>query len=79
MDERLERQLDFIRQLDRLKNVQRQTWLMDTSRKENSPSTMAITAMCQECSAEFSLRLVSISQVCRRTLLSRSSSRIKSS
>ncbi len=36
MDERLERQLDFIRQLDRLKNVQRQTWLMDTSRKENS-------------------------------------------
>ena len=36
MDERLERQLDFIRELDRLKNVRRQTWLMDASRKENS-------------------------------------------
>lgn len=36
MDERLERQLRFIRELDRLKRVQRQTWLMDTSRKENS-------------------------------------------
>ncbi|MDJ0875318.1 MAG: HD domain-containing protein [Desulfobacterales bacterium] len=36
MDNRFERQLDFICQLDKLKNVQRQTWLMDTSRKENS-------------------------------------------
>ncbi len=36
MDDRLERQLDFICQLDKLKKVQRQTWLMDTSRKENS-------------------------------------------
>ncbi len=36
MTDRLERQLDFIRELDRLKTVQRQTWLMDTSRKENS-------------------------------------------
>ncbi len=36
MNDRLERQLDFIRELDRLKNVRRQTWLMDASRKENS-------------------------------------------
>ncbi len=36
MDDRLERQLDFIRELDRLKSVRRQTWLMDASRKENS-------------------------------------------
>ena len=36
MDDRLERQIRFIRELDRLKTVQRQTWLMDTSRKENS-------------------------------------------
>lgn len=36
MPDRLERQIRFIRELDRLKTVQRQTWLMDTSRKENS-------------------------------------------
>lgn len=36
MTDRLDRQIHFIRELDRLKNVQRQTWLMDTSRKENS-------------------------------------------
>ncbi len=36
MEDRLERQLRFIRELDRLKTVQRQTWLMDASRKENS-------------------------------------------
>ena len=36
MADRLNRQIRFIRELDRLKNVQRQTWLMDTSRKENS-------------------------------------------
>ncbi len=36
MDDRLERQIDFIREIDRLKSVQRQTWLLDTSRKENS-------------------------------------------
>ncbi len=36
MKDRLERQLDFICELDRLKNVRRQTWLMDASRKENS-------------------------------------------
>ena len=34
--ERLAQQIEFIRELDRLKQVQRQTWLMDTSRKENS-------------------------------------------
>lgn len=33
---RLEKQFNFIRELDRLKTVQRQTWLMDASRKENS-------------------------------------------
>jgi putative hydrolase of HD superfamily len=36
MTDRLERQLRFIREIDRLKKVQRQTWLMDASRKENS-------------------------------------------
>jgi putative hydrolase of HD superfamily len=36
MNDRLERQLDFIRELDRLKNVRRQTWLIDASRQENS-------------------------------------------
>lgn len=36
MADRLERQIRFIRELDRLKTIQRQTWLMDTSRKENS-------------------------------------------
>lgn len=36
MDDRIDRQLNFICELDRLKSVQRQTWLMDASRKENS-------------------------------------------
>ena len=34
--ERLEQQIAFVRELDKLKRVQRQTWLTDTSRKENS-------------------------------------------
>ena len=34
--ERLEQQMAFVRELDKLKRVQRQTWLTDTSRKENS-------------------------------------------
>jgi len=33
---RLEQQINFVRELDKLKRVQRQTWLTDTSRKENS-------------------------------------------
>jgi putative hydrolase of HD superfamily len=33
---RLAQQIDFIRELDKLKQVQRQTWLMDASRKENT-------------------------------------------
>jgi putative hydrolase of HD superfamily len=34
--ERLEQQIAFVRELDKLKRIQRQTWLTDTSRKENS-------------------------------------------
>ena len=34
--ERLEQQIAFVRELDKLKRVQRQTWLTDKSRKENS-------------------------------------------
>ena len=33
---RLEQQITFVRELDKLKRVQRQTWLTDTSRQENS-------------------------------------------
>jgi len=33
---RLQQQITFILELDKLKRVQRQTWLTDTSRKENS-------------------------------------------
>ena len=33
---RLAQQINFIRELDKLKKVQRQTWLMDASRKENT-------------------------------------------
>ena len=36
MDEDLDRQLEFILELDRLKGVQRQTRLADSSRRENS-------------------------------------------
>jgi putative hydrolases of HD superfamily len=34
--ERLEQQIAFVRELDKLKQVQRQTWLTDKRRKENS-------------------------------------------
>jgi putative hydrolase of HD superfamily len=34
--ERLARQIAFVKELDRLKGVQRQTWLADASRRENS-------------------------------------------
>jgi putative hydrolase of HD superfamily len=34
--ERLAQQIGFIRELDKLKRVQRQTWLNDASRRENS-------------------------------------------
>ena len=33
---RLDQQITFVRELDKLKRVQRQTWLTDTSRQENS-------------------------------------------
>ena len=33
--EKLERQLNFLREIDRLKNVLRQSPLLDESRKEN--------------------------------------------
>ena len=35
-EERLERQIRFIKEIDRLKQIQRQTLLMDRSRQENS-------------------------------------------
>jgi len=35
-NDRLARQLHFIREIDKLKNVLRQTWLLDRSRQENS-------------------------------------------
>ena len=34
--ERLAQQMAFVKELDRLKSVQRQTWLADASRRENS-------------------------------------------
>jgi putative hydrolase of HD superfamily len=34
--ERLEQQITFVRELDKLKRIQRQTWLTDKSRKENA-------------------------------------------
>ena len=34
-DERLTRQIDFLREIDKVKGVFRQTWLLDGSRKEN--------------------------------------------
>jgi len=34
-DRRLEQQLDFVREVDKLKQIERQTWLLDGSRREN--------------------------------------------
>src|SRR5947207_7803326 len=45
-EDRLERQLDFIRELDRLKSVIRQTSLIDRSRRENTAEhSWHLTAM----------------------------------
>lgn len=35
MDERLKKQLDFILEADKVKNIMRQTYLADGKRKEN--------------------------------------------
>ena len=38
MDERLKKQLDFILEADKVKNIMRQTYLADGKRKENDAS-----------------------------------------
>ena len=35
MDERLKKQMDFILEVDKVKNIMRQTYLADGKRKEN--------------------------------------------
>ena len=35
MDERLKQQMDFILEVDKVKNIMRQTYLADGKRKEN--------------------------------------------
>lgn len=40
--ERLEKQLDFIREIDKEKEIFRQTYLADASRKENDASMPGI-------------------------------------
>ena len=50
--ERLEQQLAFLREIDRLKSVQRQNILVDGSRRENSAEHSWHVALCALCLAE---------------------------
>jgi len=50
--ERLEKQLAFLREVDRLKSVQRQNILVDGSRRENSAEHSWHVALCALCLSE---------------------------
>lgn len=54
--ERLARQITFVKELDRLKGVQRQTWLADASRRENSAEHSWHIAVMALVLAEYSPR-----------------------
>ncbi len=54
--ERLARQIAFVKELDRLKGVQRQTWLADASRRENSAEHSWHIAVMALVLAEYSPR-----------------------
>lgn len=68
-EERLLRQIAFIAEIDRLKQVYRQTYLMDTSRKENSAEHSWHFALLAMVLAEYSDTQIDIFKVVRMALI----------
>lgn len=66
---RLDRQLAFVRELDRLKGVLRQTWLLDTSRRENSAEHAWHVALMAVLFAEHAARPVDVARVVKMLLV----------
>jgi len=68
-DDRLERQLQFIREIDRVKGIQRQTWLLDLSRKENDAEHSWHLGVMAATLAEYAAEPVDVSRVVTMVLL----------
>ncbi len=62
-EERFKSQLDFVHELDRLKNIERRTLLLDTSRRENSAEHSWHLAMMALVLAEHAATAVDLSRV----------------
>lgn len=67
--DRLESQLAFIREIDKLKGVLRQTWLLDMSRKENSAEHAWQVALMAVVLAEHADRPVEVARVVEMLLV----------
>lgn len=68
-DYRLENQLSFIRELDRLKSIVRQTYLLDGSRKENSAEHSWQLAMMVLVLAEYAAEPIAVAHTIRMVLI----------
>lgn len=69
MDERLKKQIDFIREIDKLKEITRQTYLMDGSRRENDAEHSWHIAMMALMLAEHSNETVDVLRVVKMLLI----------
>ncbi len=68
-NDRLERQLRFVREIDRVKGIQRQTWLMDLSRKENDAEHSWHLGVMATMLAEYAAEPVDVGRVVGMVLL----------
>jgi len=68
-DDRLERQLRFLREIDRAKGIQRQTWLLDLSRKENDAEHSWHLGVMAPLLAEYAAEPVDVAKVVKMVLL----------
>ena len=67
--DRLERQLRFLREIDRVKCVQRQSWLLDLSRKENDAEHSWHLGVMAALLAEYAAEPVDVARVVTMLLL----------
>lgn len=67
--DRLERQLRFLREIDRVKDIQRQSWLLDLSRKENDAEHSWHLGVMAAMLAEYAAEPVDVARVVRMVLL----------
>jgi len=68
-DDRLERQLSFLREIDRAKGIQRQSWLLDLSRKENDAEHSWHLGVMAVLLAEYAPGPVDVAKVMKMVLL----------